>query len=507
MDGADDPTKARADGFGARRSRLRSAGVLGCLIVAALVWMGVRVITEGQNTKDGAQYERLAVELARSGRFASGGVLTREVEPLHVGALALQVRLDPRLADVRASGRVAGSAQSRALKQQNLLWGGLLLAGVAMQGLLLRDRNRVLVAGVAVAGVTLFLLENPDVVDRSLAELPAAALVTWVGVFAMRMVQSPTWGRALTMGAALGALTLTRAVFFYVALPYALVFAGMLWWRYRPSAGSMLAARRVGGWVLIGLIGFGTVVGPWAVRNTVVFGDPGIAERGGQILHIRAIKNTMDGDQHRGAWVYWAPRPAHELLSVLLRVDRDDFGPGGPLSPLARSDEEVVARGETFLQIAQQNIRDRADELVLSGFDATAAHRVAEAEFGALALSSLRKDPGAFLRTTPVFLWRFSWPMSYSSTVPLALLAVINLAGMALLLSAAVWAVVRGHAVMFSVVGLPAGAAMFYVLVTHALPRYARPLAPTMILLIVMTVASGWDRLGQRSGQGTNSSP
>ena len=473
----------------------RTAFVLGLLILVALVWVDARVITGEVNRSDGAQYEGLAVEWARSGRFASGGVLTREVEPLHVGVLALQVRLDPRLAEVRASGRVAEGAQSRAVKQQNLLWGGVLLAGVAVQVLLLRrGRDRVLLAGVAVVAVTVLLLENPDVVDRNLAELPAAALVVWAGVFATRLVRAASWGRAGALGAVVGALVLTRAVFLYVAVPYVLLLAGLLWWGQRSSVGSVVAARRVGVWVLAGLVGFGVVVGPWAVRNAVVFGDPGVAERGGWILHIRATKNTMDGYQHRGAWVYWAPTEAHPMLARVLRVDLNDFAVGRPLAVHKRDAEDEELREEAFYREARAAVGVRRAELVAAGVDARVARRVAEEEFGAAAVSALRSDPGAFVRTTPAFLWRFSWPMNFSSTVPRVLLAGVSLAGMALLLSAAVYAVVRRRAVLFAVVGLPAGATMFYALVTHALPRYARPLAPTMVLLLVVGVALVLDR-------------
>jgi cation transport ATPase len=179
-------------------------------------------------------------------------------------------------------------------------------------------------------------------------------------------------------------------------------------------------------------------------------------------------------------------------LASLLQVDLDDFQRGRPLSVLARYDES--AKDESFQRIASRDIQERADELMSAGLERREARQVAEGEFGALALSGLWADPGAFLRTTPVFMWRFSWPMKFSSVVPKALLGAVNMVGMALLLSAAALAVLRRRAVMFAVVGLPAGAAMFYALVTHALARYAQPLAPTMILLIVMAVASILDR-------------
>ena len=478
-------------------TRIRAAGVLALVAVVALVWLDVRVITGERNTRDGAQYERLAVELARSGSFASGGGLTREVEPLHVAMLALQIRVDPRLAEVRASGRVAAGAESRAVKQQNLLWVGLTLAGVAAQVLLLhRGRGRVVLAGAAMVAVTVLLLENADVVDRSLAELPAAALVVWSGVLATRLVRAPSAGRAALLGVAIAGLALTRAVFLWVALPYALLIAGGIWLGERASLGPAGAARRTGMLLLAGMLAFGVVVGPWAVRNAVAFGDPGIAERGGSILHVRATKNTMDGYQHRGAWVYWAPLPLQPPLARVLGVDLADFGSGRPLVVHARYDDEI--RDESFYRIAKQEIDDRADRLVLEGVERREADRIAEEEYGSLAAARLRSDPGAFLRTTPVFLWRFSWPMNLSLTVPRPLLAVVNLAGMVALLSAAVLAVVRRRTVLFAVAGLPAGATAFYVLVTHALPRYARPLAPTMIVLLVVAAAVLVERVARR---------
>lgn len=481
--------------------RIRSAGVLALVVLVALVWLDARVITGGQNTKDGAQYERLAVELARSGSFASGGALTREVEPLHVALLALQVRLDPRLADVRASGRVAAGAQSRAVKQQNLLWAGLTLAGVAAQILLLRrDRGRVVLAGAAMVAVTVLLLENTDVVDRSLAELPAAGLVVWSGVLATRLVRAPSIGRGAALGVAIAGLALTRAVFLWVALPYALLIAGGIWLAVLPTLGPAAAARRAGMLLLAGSLAFGVVVGPWAVRNAVAFGDPGIAERGGSILHMRATKNTMDGYQHRGAWVYWAPLPLQPPLARVLDVDLADFGSGRPLVVHARDDDEV--RDESFYRTAKQEIDDRADRLVLEGVERREADRIAEEEYGSLAAALLQSDPWAFLRTTPVFLWRFSWPMNLSLSVPRPLLGVVNLAGMAALLSAAVLAVVRRWTVLFAVVGLPAGATAFYALVTHALPRYARPLAPTMVILLVVLAAALYDRAARPRPRG-----
>lgn len=468
--------------------RHRTVAMLGVVLLLCLVWIDVRVITGEVNTKDAAGYERIAVALARTGVFAQAGAPTRTAEPLHIAMLALQVRLDPRLAEARETGVVAAGSSSRAVKQQNLMWAAALLAGVASQVLALRrERSDARpVAVTAIVAVTLLLLENPDVVDRSLAELPAAALVVWTGVAATRLLRARTVGHAAVVGILLGLLVLTRAAFLYVALPYVAMLL-VLVARDRRGDGSSLMAR-VGPLLLAGLVAFAAVVGPWALRNQLAFGDPALTERGGEILHLRAVKNGMDGYQHRGAWVYWAPLPLQGPLAGVLRVDHDDFLSGRPLAAIARYDEEVDARGESFYSGAKNEIRFRRAELVASGLSAAQAREQAQGEFGSLALAELRQRPEAFLRTTPVFLWRFLWPMNSSLSVPRPLLAVINLAGMAALVAAAAVGLAR-RPELFAAGGLPAGAAAFYALVTHAIPRYARPLAPTMIVLLLLIVA------------------
>jgi len=479
-----------------RRGR---AFVLGVLCLASLAWVDATVITGDRNTKDGAQYERLAVELARSGRFAVGGEATREVEPLHVGLMALQIRFDPRLREIleRSDGRANAGLQSKALKQQNLFWGGALLAGVAVQVLLIR-RGRggpFLLAGLAVVSCTVLLLENPDIVDRSLAELPAAALVVWAGVFATRLVRSPSVLHASVLGGVVGLLALTRAIFMFVAIPYAIVLSALLFASQRQFEGTAVAARRASVLLVAAALGLGAIVGPWAFRNAVAFGDAAIAERGSKVLLIRATKNEMDGYQLRGAWVYWAPLPLQSPMARVLDVDLEDFELGRPLVVHARYSEDEAVRDQTFYRRAGAAYDERVADLEAGGQSEAEAIAIAEMEFRDFVIDRMREDPGATLRTSPAFLWRFAWPMNFSTTVPRPLLATINLAGMGLLLLATTLSVLRVRPALFAVVGLPAGATAFYALVTHALPRYARPLAPTMIILLVLGAAALWDRM------------
>lgn len=476
------------------------------VILLALVWVDARILTPTENTKDSALYQQLGVDLARTGTYGTAGTPTREVEPMHSALIALQVRLDPRLSDALATGEVATGRPSRALKQQNLLWGGILLAGVAVQvQLLMRGRRGAPLAAVtAVVAVTLLLLENPDVVDRNLAELPAAAVLTWSGVVATRLAQRPGPARAAALGAFIGLLALTRAVFAYVAVPYLLLLGVLLWAALRTHNGAAGAARRVGVLTLAGLLGFAAVAGPWAVRNAQTFGDPALAERGGEVLLIRANKNRMDGYQLRGALVHWTATEAQPALARLLQVDLADFAPDRPLAVHLRDSDDLEARAQAFYRLTQVQIDELRDVRMAEGMPRAVARWDAEAELGAAALAEMRADPLAVLRTTPAFLWRFSWPMNLSSTVPRILLAPINLVAMTALLLAAAYALIGRRPELFAVAGLPAGATAFYVLVTHALPRYARPLAPTMIVLLVVAGAALVERVaGRRPGIGT----
>lgn len=474
------------------------AAVVGALILASLVRLWTGVVTEAPETKDGTGYVSIAFSLSREGQFswfgAEPGAGTMYREPFPIWVKAAQIRLDPRLRAVEGPELInsVGGPEARALRQLNVVWAGLLLAGIAMQvGLLCRERNAraTLLMVISVAASHALLLEYNDMMDRTLSELPAAALLVWVGVTATRFTRSPSARSGAIVGLLTGLLVLTRSAYLYVGLVW-LPLLGLIMLASRERA----ERSRVLAGTIAALLAVALVVAPWIARNERMFGVAAVSENAGLGLRHRVLYNEASSLEHRGMWYYFAPGPLQRnFLGGALAIEPSDFDDGGRLRRLHRfSDEDEPLHAPwSFYGMAR---RDRAvmralvtEELVATG--TIAVHQVgpvADARLLAESMSTLRADPGAFVRTTPVFLWRGTWVIVDSNVLPAALFAPFNLVGMSALLAAAVLAIVRRRPALAAVALLPAGGVLFNALLSIFEPRHTRPAVPVMIVLVVL---------------------
>jgi hypothetical protein len=456
------------------------------LTFVLVVRLGVGAITTTAEGADARHYVAIGMTVARDGVFGFGAdTPTMYREPLTSWTIALQAKLDPRLRgmtfeDVDGEGRPA-----RAIKQQNLFWAGLTLFGVGQLALVAlgsRGRRETLVAASAMLVTHVAFLEWEDVVDRSLSELAAAALLVWATIAALRAVDRPRGSTWFVTGALLGLLALTKASLLYVGLIFLPLLMLLRWRRSDASPRALLRDST------IALAALALVVTPWMGRNLQQFGSFEIADRGGLAIWFRVLWNDVTPDELRGAWVYFSPLPVQPAAGRVLGVDLDDFVGDGALRRVARfaPDEEVEQK--SFYQIARGDRLRLIREYAASGETPWQAAHLADRELMRRGVSALRADPVAFVRTTPLFLWRGTWSMLFSNLVPSVLLGPLNLAGMALLMVALALSVLRRRVRVFALVGVAGGMVAFYALLTHFEPRQARPAAPIMLLLCVLAV-------------------
>lgn len=489
-----------------RCRRVPAAVGLAAALSAACLAHAATIITDEAPTRDAGQNVAMALEIVRVLGPGDPGPepVTMYREPLYPFTVALQMLVDPRLAQSREEGRLDGPAVV-AVKQQNLVWTLLLLGSVAaLAHRLVRPagpRGRLLAPVFAVAVAYAAPLASRDMMDRTLTELPAAALLALASVLAVGLVDRLADGaggrRTMTvgvlLGAALGALTLTKASFIYiapvhVAMLWALVVIGR---RRERCDGSETTSRgpSAAGAFLVLLVTFGMLVLPWTVRNLVVFDEPAITGRSGVVLWYRALKNTMTPAEERVAWVLWSPGPLREPLAGLLDVDLNDRS---PTSPLRRIDRHglYVAQEPVDTSLYQQARDDRARltrEFTAAGVTPwIRANLLADAVLRDRALGALGDDPLATLRTTPLFLWRGSWSMLASELLPRALLAPFNPLAMGAVLLAAPLALVRRRERLLAASLLPFGAVLFFALFTHFEGRFALPAVPVGLTLAVV---------------------
>lgn len=488
------------DGVGHRPAMLPllTWALLLFLAICITIHLG-SLLTKRPNTSDASQNVRTAFSLVKAGTFASSPTSSPSMyrEPLPVFALAAQIAIDPRLSNVTERAQLGEGSAIIALKQHNLAWAFLLLLGIPffVEGFL---GNRVVWFVCSVSAMlltTVFFLERPAVVDRNYTEIQTATLLIWSAVAAQQAVKAQRLRHFLILGALLGALVLTKAAFAYVVW----VYLGLLFLLLLVGAPSFTARRAAEG-VALALAGAVAVLGPWSVRNYIHFGTFNVAERGGVILWMRAVKNGMNNEEWRGAFYVYAPDPVSSLLGEWLGYSKDDLEIDGPLRRLNRSG------GSSFAEADRIAEREGRPEDATSFYRAARAERNrlqreygnqaypnastrADAELQRRAVAHILADSVSHLHATPVFFWRGMWA-ARSDRFPSTIDAYASVFGMIAIWMMALGGLIARRPAVFGTVGLAVGIIAFYALASHSIPRYTWPLVPVM--MVAISVIGGW---------------
>jgi hypothetical protein len=471
------------------------------LLILAIVVIVFRLngsLTTSPIKADAFQNAELALALATTGTFSqkiTDPSPTMYREPLPPAALALQMAIDPRFSNVATADELNLEPAIVALKQHNLAWAILILCGIpVLIKSFIKPRLVWLICSVAAIVLTsIFYLRRPEILDTFYTEIQSSALLVWSAVAACAAVRTQKSLYFVVLGVLLGALALTKAVFFYVMWPYlALLLVLLLIGRPRYTLRDGLVC------IAAALIGAMLVVGPWLARNQINFGMPKVAARGGVVLWIRALSNQMNDEEWRGAFYVYGPPEYAKRLCKLLGYSSGHEAMEGPLrrlnqrskSSFAKSDRKAERRGEpdravTYYRMARADRTKLRREFSAQGYANTTIR--ADRELQRLAFTRIAAEPLRHLRTMPVFFWRITWPVSPE----------ISFLGMLAIWILALVSLIKRQPAMFGAFGLPVGMIAFYVAVSHAIPRYSAPAVPLMI--VAMSLLAGWGLIAAMS--------
>jgi hypothetical protein len=473
-----------------------SLWIAGALAALVLAFSWSRMITDERIDGDDLQTLKMAVNL----RYHGVASLDAEPpytpsmyrEPLPVVTTAIAIALaDAVLGNAGSEAYLAGD-RARLVKLQNLFWLALLCVSAFWATYLLTS-SRLL-------GALAALLMNFDViplaevglrpllVDTLMSEVSAAALLLAAGAFLVAAMRTRRVAHFAWAGLCFGMLALTKAAFLYVFVGFAVLFLAIAMIGVRKSP----AIARLGPVAALA-IAFAAVVVPWMGRNYVQLGEFQLAERGGVVLYLRALKNDMTPDEYRGAFYFWAPPPLQPAIGRILGFSSSDLQRGGRLQRLNRKPEADFYRDDiaawrnakpeetiTFIR------RALAEQLLLERLAAEGGESAqpADSVLQQRAISMIAENPARHLATTPLFLWRGAF-----FALPVLLAALVY----------AVWR--RDYALgVFVLPGL--GTIMFFGLLTHFLPRYSTPVVPmevvTVVVLAWCAVSALWRAHAQR---------
>ncbi|MFO7188438.1 MAG: hypothetical protein DIU74_002000 [Pseudomonadota bacterium] len=399
-------------------------------------------------------------------------------EPLPILALAAYLAaIDPLLGEAPLA-ELASGAPARLLKYSNIPWAVLLT--LVLYGSVLRWTGSHGWAAFCTLAVHAQLAYQYDFLYSEIAAAALLALSSATAALAVERRRPFYW---LLAGLLFGAMALTKAAFFYVAL---VCIAGLILWRLWCR---LRASEAVTPYAPLALVlGMGIVVAPWMLRNYIHFDTPTLSGRGGIVLLTRALKNGMSAEEYRGAWFAYAPRPLRRLTGKLTGFDDRDLKDGGRLVRLVRfaspADRPAMEQGRPE-QAVSYYARANAMRTELERLHPQASEVEIDRMLKARAMALLRADPWAHVATTPLFLWRGA---------PYTLLIL----GVGL-----VYACYRRQAWLCVYVAPALLLLGFYGAVSHFIPRYAEPAWPVAAVVFAILAHAAWRTLRKRAGRRT----
>ncbi|TLM67930.1 MAG: hypothetical protein FDZ69_03815 [Deltaproteobacteria bacterium] len=468
--------------------------LMGCLIIG-LTAASARKIKGEVIVKDGRQNAAASYYLWTEGRFTTDGkALNYKREPLPVAVTALYLALFTDIPREATPDQITGEERyTREICQVNLVYVVALLASLWWLSWLL-TRSHV-VSALTLCASWRFLVYSEGVMGNVNTELPMAWLLVLMAALAVLLFRRGSLRMAALFGAVAGAATLTKAGALYVGVVAVPLLALAMY------AFHLAGRRRAAAVFIVAAGAFALVVVPWMTRNYLNFGAFAVAQRGGDVLLTRAVKDRMTPEEYRGAFYVYAPRDIRaKIFEPLLGFDPRDLEPGGRYQRLIRDqpgDEEAAAAGDVERAISYYARAHAMQQRIQDGLAGTAgASRQLERLTQKQALGMIREAPGEHLLATVPFAWRGIWSFNGNANL---FAAGFNLLCFLAFLSCPLLAILwrRPEWLAFSLFGF--GLFWFYALLSHFIPRYSDPLIPLTILAGLVLARELFDR---RAGGG-----
>ncbi len=432
--------RALAEWLRARATLCALAVSLACLL--ALGWFGER--PPGPDVADAQQYLAAAYHLAEHGVFSEA----RQVEtpPPGIGRepgygllLAALMKIDPRFADFDPGclGPARDCDHLYAVPQ----WVNAALFAAA--GFLVFLAARILFGNLPAAfaaGAHIWLNhEAHDGMFYMVSDYLAVflvALTTLALVWACHSQRAAAWAAT---GATLAALTLTKAVFLYFALPVGIGALAAL-----AIPGLRPARRRISAALVAAGLAYAAMVGPWMARNLEV-GDAFAVTfgRGSIALSTREALIHMSPQQYAAALVVWTRGFGDSLAKRLF--------PAPVLAPFDLEDPQgFYLRGQLG---HGQKVQALEQSTGLS-------REAAEAEIDRQLMDAFLSNLPAYVATTIPVFYRGIWIDEF---------IVVSLPGLVWVI---VWALRRRRWDVLFAVAPGVFSLTFYALTSLNIPRY-----------------------------------
>jgi hypothetical protein len=463
-------------------SAARRAMVAVLLILLAVIW--AQRITGSAVEDDAAQATVMGATLWHTGVMSSDVTAPFKPsmyrEPVPVAATAITIGIIEAFRGEAPPRAYLSGDLARAVKLQNIVWLSIATLCAYWACTLLSGYWVLGFVCAAIVGLRL-----RDYADTLYSEPVALALMLVGCTLLLKACRDSHLRWMVFSGLVFALLALTKAVMLYVFVGV----GGVLVLSLLMQRWFLIAYGATG--VAVAVLAFAIGVAPWMLRNHANFGAMRIAERGGVVLLMRAVKNTMTPEEYRGAFYVWAPARLQPLVGRALGFAAQDLSEGGRLQRLNREPSDFAAKDleaehagrpeetMTYYRRARAERVKLTNELRAAGDPQPES--AADQELERRAMNMIKDAPGRHLALTVPFLWRGAF-----------LEFPILMAGLA-------YAVIRRRADIALYV-LPAlGLILFYGLFSHFIQRYAVPAQPVAVVVALVLAGGAFDWFRSRA--------
>lgn len=430
-------------------------------------------------------------------------IVTTRREPFPPFVTAVYMMLDPKIEKTWTYEDLKVGENIRRIRYVNLFWYSGAVLGVYVSTYYLCHRITLACFAMALSGI---ILNDVALVDRLYTELPAACLIIWVSLFSYLCVIEKHYKYFVLLGVLLAALILTKGVFLYVAFGvFGFLFVAMV-----------CCLRGFGGGWRLGYLAFSvficfSIVGSWMFRNHYHTGRFELSNAGGIVLYKRALLNQMTMDEYKGSFGMWGPYEWRRCFGV----SKLDTQKGGKLSRLNRkssdfreNDKESSRQGHwrdtiSFFQTANAKVRYLQLEHIKSGSKYWDAFALACDDLKHEAIASIKGDVLSHVTTTIPLFWRGVWFVRVGDWVSGTLLGfcirMFNVAIVLVFWGALIVGLCRFRFDRLAFMIVSIGGSMFYLLVSHNLPRYQSVFSPVMVVVFVCAMTSLLNKVFERN--------
>lgn len=427
-------------------------------------------------------------------------------EPFPPVITAFFMHLHPGIDQSMTYASLANGVHTEKVKQVNLFWIALLMVGLVF---LTRSftRSPLALFTVLILVSFYFVLYSSNF-DRLYTEFPTAALMVLTSLFFIHGIKEKNKLLYAVSGVLYGLLILTKAIFFYL-LP--LVGLALFFLSYFPKN----AIKNKASYIHAGLFFLGGlfIITPWLIRNKVYLGEYQITQRGGIVLHLRAVHNQMTNEEVIGAFHFFGPELYQLISGKVFDIEASDFNENGKFRRLNRQNPNgnAVSEGRpdqvTSLYAYTWAERTRWIQYYeQQGMDS--AHQLAEARLDEDAKKMILEQPLRHVAMTSVFMWRGLWCFPYRN-VPFGgdrlqnfvhyINNLVNFFAFASFIGLFILGWRKRNAAYLALLLLPCLMVLLQSFVSHNIPRYSQPAIPLALLCLILMTEYGVHHIKTRN--------